>query len=125
MAMRRCSSHHYNFDTLDVPSLASIYYKAALQASSDQELDRANLIEEVESLGRSERHALYDRLIVLLTHLLKLQVACARLPVVYDRNKRGWQTTCGTQRLRIARLLEENPSLRSIVATETTSTLGL
>jgi len=92
---------------------------ALLREGAWQELDRENLIEEVESLGRSERHALYDRLIVLLTHLLKLQVARARLPVAYDRNKRGWQTTCRTQRLRIARLFDDNPSLRSIVAAET------
>jgi len=67
---------------------------ALLREGAWQELDRENLIEEVESLGRSERHALYDRLIVLLTHLLKLQVARARL-------------------------LDDNPSLRSIVAAET------
>lgn len=93
---------------------------ALLREGAWPELDRANLIEEVESLGRSERHALYDRLIVLLTHLLKLQGASQRLPMVYDRNKRGWQTTCRTQRLRLARLLEDNPSLRPTVATEIT-----
>jgi hypothetical protein len=93
---------------------------ALLREGAWQELDRANLIEEVESLGRSERHALYDRLIVLLTHLLKLQVARQRLPVAYDRNTRGWHTTCRTQRLRLARLLDENPSLQPLVSTELT-----
>jgi hypothetical protein len=89
-----------------------------LEARQWEALDLLHLIEEIESLGRRERHALYDRLIVLLTHLLKLQVAGQWFPYAYDRNKRGWQNTCRTQRLRLARLLEENPSLRPAVATE-------
>lgn len=93
---------------------------ALLREGAWQELDRANLIEEVESLGRSERHVLYERLIVLLTYLLKLQVARQHLPAVHDRNARGWHTTCRTQRLRLERLLDENPSLRPTVATELT-----
>ena len=37
------------------------------------ELDVANVIEEIETLGRSERRELVSRLRVLLLHLLKWQ----------------------------------------------------
>jgi len=44
---------------------------ALLEARQWEALDLLHLIEELESLGRRERHALYDGLIVLLAHLLK------------------------------------------------------
>lgn len=38
-----------------------------------QDIDLENLIEEIESMGRSEKRALESRILVLLTHLLKWQ----------------------------------------------------
>jgi hypothetical protein len=38
-----------------------------------ESLDLANLVEEIESLGRGERQELENRLAVLLGHLLKWQ----------------------------------------------------
>ncbi len=35
------------------------------------EVDLENIIEEIESIGRSEKHALESNLVVLLMHLLK------------------------------------------------------
>ena len=64
---------------------------------------------------------LYDRLIVLLAHLLKLKVAAELLPGVYDRAQRGWRLTCREQRRRrLARLLRRNPSLQPTVPEEVT-----
>lgn len=42
-----------------------------LKARQLSELDFYNLIEEIETMGRSEKHALESRLAVLLPHLLK------------------------------------------------------
>jgi len=73
------------------------------------ELDLHNLIEEIEAVGRSEKRELASRLQVLLMHLLKWQ---------YQENlrSRSWQSTIRTQRSDLARLLADNPSLRTTVA---------
>jgi hypothetical protein len=81
-------------------------------------LDLDHLVKELNIMAGSTRGELYDRLIVLLAHLLKLQVAAALLPGVYDRAQRGWRLTCAEQRRRLARLLRRNPSLQPTVATE-------
>jgi len=69
-------------------------------------LDLDNLIEEVESMGKSEKRELESRLEVLLTHLLKWR---------YQPNLRGksWQFTIVEQRKRIDYHLKENPSLKA------------
>ena len=81
-------------------------------------LDVGHLVEELELMAGSARGELYDRLIVLLAHLLKLQVAAALLPGVYNRAQRGWRLTCTEQRRRLARLLRRNPSLQPTVPEE-------
>jgi hypothetical protein len=69
------------------------------------ELDVANVVEEIESLGRGERRELASRLRVLLAHLLKWECQ----PGLRGRS---WQATIETQREDAATLLGENPSLR-------------
>ena len=69
------------------------------------DLDRVNLIEEIESMGASQRNALTSRLKVLLMHLLKWR---------YQPEKNigpSWQNTIDEQRSEISDLLEDNPSL--------------
>lgn len=68
-------------------------------------LDIDNLIEEIETMGRSERRQLTSRLEVLLIHLLKWQFQPAL-------RGRSWQLTVVEQRRRIEKLLQANPSLR-------------
>jgi hypothetical protein len=67
------------------------------------ELDVPNVVEEIESLGRSERRELVSRLRVLLAHLLKWR---------YQDGLRGrtWQATIEGQRESARALLSENPS---------------
>lgn len=78
---------------------------ALLRARNDPDADWANLAEEIESLGKSERRELRSRITVLLMHLLKWQIQTAfRSP--------SWQATINVQRRDIERLLEESPSLR-------------
>ncbi|MBV9390199.1 MAG: DUF29 domain-containing protein [Chroococcidiopsidaceae cyanobacterium CP_BM_ER_R8_30] len=43
-----------------------------LKVRNFEEVDWDNLIEEIESMGRSEKRELKSRLIVLIEHLLKL-----------------------------------------------------
>jgi len=76
-----------------------------LRAGNLAALDVENLIEEIESMGRSEKRELESRLEVLLMHLLKWQ---------YQPERRGksWQLTIEGQRDRLAGHLRENPSLQ-------------
>jgi Domain of unknown function DUF29 len=80
----------------------------ALRSGNLTELDVANLAEEVESLGRRDRRELQSRLVVLLHHLLKWQ--CQP-----DMRSGSWRGTLAEQRLRIRRLLQDSPSLRSVL----------
>ncbi len=68
-------------------------------------LDIDNLIEEVESLGRSERRELESRLYVLLEHILKR----CYVPMPNDFN--GWERTIREQRRQIKSVLKNSPSL--------------
>lgn len=70
------------------------------------ELDLDNLIEEIEDLGRSEYRALGSRLEVLLMHLLKAKYQP-------EMHTKSWDLTIQEQRLRIHRLLRDNPGLKS------------
>jgi hypothetical protein len=69
------------------------------------EADIDHIAEELESMGRSEKRALVNRLAELLAHLLKWQ---------YQPARRGtsWRNTILTQRIDIQELLEDSPSLR-------------
>lgn len=72
------------------------------------EVDMDHVIEEMEDMGRSERHQLMNRLTVLLAHLLKW----AYQP---DFRGRSWLGTLKEQRKRLRMLLKDNPSLKSRV----------
>ncbi len=80
---------------------------AKLKAHDFEHLDLENLIEEVESLGISQRKELLSRLITLLEHLLKRQYV--DLPNDYQ----GWERTVRNQRIELELLFKEAPSLKS------------
>ena len=79
---------------------------ALLRQRRFAEVDVDNIAEELESMGRSERHQLVNRLAVLLAHLLKWQFQP-------ERRGNSWRYTIEEQRRRIQRLLDENPSLNA------------
>lgn len=79
---------------------------AKLRARDIEHLDFDNLIEEIESLGRSDRRELKNRLTVLLAHILK------RMYVSSPENFNGWELTIIEQRRQIQDLLEDSPSLK-------------
>ncbi len=70
------------------------------------EIDVKNLIEEIESMGASERRELINRLAVLLAHLLKWH----HQPSFRGRS---WQLTIKEQRRQLQRLLKDNASLQA------------
>jgi len=78
---------------------------ALLKARKFNELDFDNLIEEIESMGASERKELDSRLIELLLHLLKWQ---------YQPKRKGssWEVSIAKQRDGIEKVLRDNPSLK-------------
>ena len=78
---------------------------ALLKAGRLAELDIDNLLEEVETMGRSEKRELDSRLTVLLLHMLKWQYQ----PI---RRGRSWQLTIEGQRINFSETLYENPSLK-------------
>ena len=78
---------------------------ALLRARRFDELDLENLVEEVEDLAESAARELESRFIILLAHLLKWQHQPAG-------RSWGWVGTIDEQRGRIAKRLQELPSLR-------------
>jgi len=75
-------------------------------------LDVHHLAEEIESMGRSERRQLTNRLEVLLLHLLKWRYQPYRREI--DGN--SWLRSIGEQRRKIPKLLRDNPSLQNLIA---------
>src|SRR4051812_32219054 len=80
--------------------------RAAAERRVNFPLDWENLAEEIESLGKSQRSELRDRLTTIVEHLLKLEYSTAREP------RRGWEDTVMRSRVAIDGLLQDNPSLR-------------
>ena len=74
------------------------------------EIDLENIVEEIDSLGRNLRRQLHSRMAGLIEHLIKLQVSRDFDP------RRQWILSVNEQRLRLADLVEENPSLRPELA---------
>ncbi len=79
-----------------------------LRAGRVNEADIEHIAEEIEDMGKRQRHELRGRLRVLLVHLLKWQS---------QPEKRGpsWIATISSQRDDLADLLEDAPSLRSVL----------
>ena len=77
-----------------------------LQTRDIKGLDFDNLIEEIESLGRSQKHELENRLGELFEHILKRTYV--NMPDCY----RSWVESIDKQRVSIKRLLKQAPSLK-------------
>ncbi len=81
-----------------------------IKAKAFDKLDLTHLLDEVESMGASERSELVNRLEVLLGHLLKWQFQ----PSHRDNS---WEYTIIEQRNKIQDHIDENPSLKSYLDT--------
>ena len=69
------------------------------------EIDLANLVEEIEDMGRSEKRALTSNLKILIMHLFKYRYQP-------ERRSLSWNYTIVEHRQRIRKLLQESPSLK-------------
>jgi Domain of unknown function DUF29 len=83
---------------------------ALLRERRFEALDLANLIEEVEALGRSERSKVLNAASVIIEHLLKLQHS----PALEPRN--AWRASVREHRRRLRRDL--TPRLRQILGAD-------
>jgi hypothetical protein len=81
-----------------------------LRARRFNELDTPNLIDEIETLGRSVKREIEARMKVLVVHLMKWRFQ-------RKRRSRSWTSTIAEQRSQIRRELRDSPSLRAYPAT--------
>ena len=79
---------------------------ALLRTGNLSAADIEHIAEEIESMGKTEKRELVNRLAVLLLHLLKWQ---------FQPERRGasWEGTIRVQRRDLADHLVDNPSLKS------------
>jgi len=79
-----------------------------IRAGKIAALDLDNILEEIETMGRSEKRSLKSRLAVLLLHLIKW----AHEP---ECRGKSWMLTIKLQRKEIRELMEESPSLKPLI----------
>lgn len=79
---------------------------ARLRAGDLTALDRENLAEEIESLGRSQFDSLVSALRIVLMHMLKWD----QQP---SRRTRSWAISIATHRAHAANELKDSPGLKS------------
>lgn len=81
---------------------------AKLKAKDFDHVDLENLIEEIESLGKSDKKEIKSRLTTLIAHLLK------RIYVNMPQEFNGWERTIRNQRTDLELALMDSPSLKTI-----------
>lgn len=81
---------------------------AQLKARDFSNLDLENLIEEIESLGRSEKRTISSYLLRLCEHLLKLKYWESERELCF----RGWTLEINNFRSEIELILQDSPSLK-------------
>jgi hypothetical protein len=82
---------------------------AQLKSGKLEDIDVANLIEELAGLAARDRRELKNRLTTLLEHLLK------RCYVKSEYDYAGWQVTIARTRIEIENILEQSPSLKNYI----------
>ena len=78
-------------------------------AGTNLPIDRENVAEEIEALGKSQAREKASRIRTILVHLIKLQASPAAEP------RGGWRETIIEQHSAIERVIEDSPSLRQAV----------
>lgn len=77
-----------------------------LEEKNFSELDIQHIIEELESMGRSERMRLESYFTVLLLHLLKWKYQPEYV------GEKSWKLSIDEHRFRAKKLIKQNPSLK-------------
>jgi hypothetical protein len=79
-----------------------------LQQNRLSELDIANLIDEIEDMGKSEKRAVESNLEIVLMHLLKYKYQPSKI-------SHSWLLTIFEHRQRLRRIFKDSPSLKAYV----------
>jgi hypothetical protein len=82
---------------------------AQLRSQDFSNIDLENLIEEIESLGKSDKRAISSYLMRLCEHLLKIKYWESE----QETCLRGWKVEVRNFRLQIQSILKDSPSLRN------------
>lgn len=82
---------------------------AQLKVQDFSQIDLENLIEEIESLGRSDKRAISSYLMRLCEHLLKIKYWESERKTCL----RGWKLEVRNFRLQVQAILKDSPSLRN------------
>jgi phage host-nuclease inhibitor protein Gam len=82
----------------------------ALRTKDLGALDLENLAEEIDSLGKRDRRGVESYIEAVMKHLLKW----VHQPQERSRRGRSWRLSVRNARSRMERLLEDNPSLRTM-----------
>ena len=85
---------------------AALLRRLATGERVNDQVDWANVIEEIAAVGRSERTGLRGQVGNILQHIMKLEASPARDP------RPGWKVSIIKARDAVARTLRDNPSLR-------------
>ncbi|MGD0105923.1 MAG: DUF29 family protein [Rhodopila sp.] len=100
----------YDTDILEWSERQSaLLRRLAAGENINDQIDWPNIIDEVETVGRSERAALRSHIAVVLELLMKLEASPSADP------REGWIVTVIRARRDIERSLEDSPSLRPVV----------
>lgn len=78
---------------------------ALLREGRLSDLDRENLAEEIESLGRRDRREINSRMKILLAHLLKWRFQP-------EKRSPSWRSTIDGARDEILQIIDDSPSLK-------------
>jgi hypothetical protein len=83
--------------------------RLAAGESTNESPDWPNIVEEIESLGKSDKREVRSRVATIVLHLIKLAASPATQP------RDGWEDTLFEQRGQLRAVLNDSPSLRRIV----------
>ena len=82
------------------------YQKNLLKHRNFESLDMENLLEEIDSLGNSEKNAVESYLANLLLHLLKIKYQ----PAMHTKS---WDNSVKNSKYHVQRKLQKNPSIKN------------
>ena len=85
----------------------SVEQAVRLRESRPPTVDWENVAEEIESLGKRDRRAVASDLNKILEHLIKWRYQP-------EKRKTGWRSSIREHRDRVARILQDSPSLRRV-----------
>lgn len=81
----------------------------SLKGRDFESLDLENLIEELEAMGRSEKREVFNRLVTIIEHILKL----IYWKIEKVNNQRIRLVTINTKRRKLRQVLKQSPSLNN------------